>query len=65
MKFSFEKIQLILTSKIDFESTILAFFDKPEFFDGYFLKNFPLSMLILGQKSCFLEPIIFKIPQPN
>ena len=30
-----------------------------------FLKNFPLSMLILGQKSSFLGPTIFKIPQPN
>ena len=29
------------------------------------LKNIPLSMLILGQKSCFLGPTIFKIPQPN
>ena len=26
---------------------------------------FPLSILIFGQKSCFLGPIIFKIPQPN
>ena len=30
-----------------------------------FLKKFPLSMLILGQKSCILGPTIFKIPQPN
>ena len=29
-----------------------------------FIKN-PLSMLILGQKSCFLRPTIFEIPQPN
>ena len=29
-----------------------------------FKKN-PLSMLILGQKSCFLGPTIFKIQQPN
>ena len=29
------------------------------------LKKFPLSMLILGQKSCILGPTIFKIPQPN
>ena len=28
------------------------------------LKN-PLSMLILGQKSSFLGPTIFKVPQPN
>ena len=26
---------------------------------------FPLSMLIFGQKSCFLGPTIFEIPQPN
>ena len=29
------------------------------------LKQFPLSMLILGQNSCILGPTIFKIPQPN
>ena len=28
------------------------------------LKQFPLSILILGQKSCILGPRIFKIPQP-
>ena len=28
-------------------------------------KKIPLSMLILGQKSCILGPTIFKIPQPN
>ena len=27
--------------------------------------KFPLSMLILGQKACFLGPTIFEIPQPN
>ena len=26
---------------------------------------FTLSILIFGQKSCFLGPTIFKIPQPN
>ena len=30
-----------------------------------FWKMFPLNMLILDQKSCFLGPTIFKIPQPN
>ena len=30
-----------------------------------FFKLFPLSFLILGQKTCFLGPTIFKIPQPN
>ena len=29
------------------------------------LKQFPLSMLILGQKAWILGPTIFKIPQPN
>ena len=29
------------------------------------LKQFPLSISILGQKSCILGPTIFKIPQPN
>ena len=28
-------------------------------------KCFFLSILIFGQKSCFLGPTIFKIPQPN
>ena len=30
-----------------------------------FMKKFPSSMLILGQKSCSLAPTIFWIPQPN
>ena len=30
-----------------------------------FLKKFPLSMLIFGQKSCFLGSTIFEIPQLN
>ena len=29
------------------------------------IQRFPLSMLILGQKSCLLGPTIFEIPQPN
>ena len=29
------------------------------------IQQFPLSMLILGQKPCFLGPTIFEIPQPN
>ena len=29
------------------------------------LKEFSLSVLILGQKSCIFGPTIFKIPQPN
>ena len=47
-----KKICRFLTSKIDFESMFLALFN--EFYDF-----FPLSMLILGQKSCFLGPTIF------
>ena len=31
----------------------------------YCLKKIPLSMLILGQKSCILGLTIFKIPQPK
>ena len=29
------------------------------------VSKFPLSMLILGQKACFLGPTIFEIPKPN
>ena len=47
-----------LTSKIDFESLILALFDEL-YFNDRFVIFYPLSMLILGQKSCFLEPTIF------
>ena len=32
---------------------------------GIVLKEFPLSLLILGQKSCILGATIFKIPQLN
>ena len=41
-----------LASKIDFESTD-------------FKIKIALSALVFGQKSCFLGPIILKIPQPN
>ena len=30
-----------------------------------FFNKIPFSTLILGQKSCILDPTIFKIPQPN
>ena len=56
-------IPLILTSKTDFESTILALFVKLSFIDRLFLKC-TLSFFILGQNSCILGPIIFEIPQP-
>ena len=29
------------------------------------ISKFPLSMLILGQKACFLGPTILEMPQPN
>jgi hypothetical protein len=29
------------------------------------VSKFPFSMLILGQKACFLGPTIFEIPRPN
>ena len=29
------------------------------------IQQFPLSMLILGQKPCFLGPTIFEISQPK
>ena len=34
-------------------------------FDELKMQWFPLSILIFGQKSCFLGPIIFKIPQTH
>ena len=56
MIFFFEKIRqfLTLTLKVQFRHFLTDC-----------LKQFPLSMLILGQKSCILGPTIFKIPQPN
>ena len=32
---------------------------------NFWIQWFPLSILIFGQKSCFLGPTIFEIPQPN
>ena len=54
----FFKIQLIFDIKnwFDFDT-----FWRTVIINGF--KKNPLSMLILGQKSCFLGPIIFKIPQ--
>ena len=46
-----KKFCRLLTSKIDFESTILALFVKLSFIDRFLKKFFPLSMLILGQKN--------------
>jgi hypothetical protein len=40
-------------------------FDELSFIDGISYLYFPLSMLILGQKSCFLGPTIFEIPQQS
>ena len=61
------KFVWFLTLKIDFEVENLLYFEVTilAFFDNWSLKIFPLSLLILGQKSCFLGPNIFKIPQPN
>ena len=49
-----------LTLKVDFGTFCRTVIQQP-----IFLKKFPLSMSILGQKSCFLGPTIFKNPQPN
>ena len=58
-----QKLDMILESKFDFESTILALFNKPS--PTEYLNFSPLIMLILGEKSWFLEPTIFEVPQPN
>ena len=65
-----QKLGMILVTKkwapkLKFLNEIffLALFVKPWFIDGS--KKNPLSMLILGQKYCFLRPTIFKIPLPN
>ena len=47
MKKKIRKILMILDIKIDLESQILASFDKSPLLTK---KNFPLSMLIFGQK---------------
>ena len=60
-----KKNRCYLTSKIDFERTILALFDEPSFIDGFFFDFFPPSLLNLDQKPCFLGPTIFEVPQPN
>ena len=64
MNFFFEKIWLIF----DIENWLWKYdfgtFQQAVTHWRIFKKN-PLSMLILGQKSCFLGPTIFKIPQPN
>ena len=55
-----------LTSKIDFESTILALFDQPSCIEGIFKIFFLwVPMLILGNKYFFLGPTIFENLQPN
>ena len=52
------KFHRFLTQKIDFESTIWHFLTNHNSLQDCFKKN-PLSMLILGQKSCILGPTIF------
>ena len=63
--FFLKKFDQFLTSKIDFESTILALFEKLSLLVGFFQRFFLGGMLILGQKACFKGPTIFEIPQPN
>ena len=53
--------ELILLNELFFDNIQLIF----EIKKFTFKKDFPLSMFILGQKSCFLGPTIFEIPQPN
>ena len=60
-----QKLGMILENKVVQKLTL-----KVQFL--HFLTNchsstdfFPSSILILGQKSCFLGLTIFKIPQPN
>ena len=65
MKIFFEKIRLIFDTqnwlwKYDFGTFWWTVSHQQIFFE----KN-PFRMLILGQKSCFLGPTIFKIPQPK
>ena len=48
-----------MTSKIDFESTILALFDKLSLLIGFFKRFFLGAMLILGQKA-FKDPLSLK-----
>ena len=49
-----------LTLKVWFWHFLSNCYSSPDF-----LKKNPLRMLILCQKTCFLEPTIFEIPQPN
>ena len=60
----FEKIQLIFEIQNWFWKYDFGTFWRAVIHQRIKKKN-PLSMLILGQTSCFLGPTIFKIPQPN
>ena len=40
-------------------------FCRSVFSSYYSVSKFPLNLLILGQKACFLGPTIFEVPQPN
>ena len=65
------KILIFLKEKkkksIDFCHQKLTLYNFGTFDDLSFSNNFffLFSILILGQKSCFLGPTIFEIPQPN
>ena len=57
-----QKLGIILENKV--VQKFWHFLTNRKSSTDFFKKN-PLSMLILGQKSCFLGPTIFEIPQPN
>ena len=55
-----QKLGMILENKVVQKLKL----EKDDFYNKWSPK-FPLSMLILAQKSCILGPTIFRIPQPN
>ena len=65
MKFFFDKFQLIF----DIENWLWKYNFGTFWETGapriLKIQRFPLSLLIFVQKSCFLGPTIFEIPQPN
>ena len=66
MKFFFEKNRLIFDKiQIDFESTILAFFEALALCQFTKYSNFIWKQLIFEQKPCFLGPIKQETPWRN
>ena len=53
-----QKLGIILESKVVQKLSL----EKNVLTKKWYEKNNPMSMLILGQKSCFLGPTIFEIP---